>query len=323
MNIAQICKLIQHDMTAVNSEMHKQLNSEVPLITQLTQHILNNKGKQIRPMIVILIAKSLHDIQQQHITVATLIEFIHAATLLHDDVIDISCTRRGQKTANITFGNAASILVGDFIYTRAFQMMTQLNSLPILSLMANTVNIIAEGEVLQLTHCNNSTIDINTYMNIIYKKTARLFETSSQISAILAGANPYQEQAMRKYGKYIGIAFQLINDLSDYQAPNKILKKNMGEDLNTGKTTLPLIHAIYHSTPQEKSIICQAIQQSNNCHLLNTILDILQQYKSLEYTHHCAKINIKKAISYLNILPFSPYKKALKNLAYLMLQKSS
>lgn len=323
MNIAQIFKLIQQDITTVNSEIYKRLNSKIPLIKKIVQHILNHKGKQIRPMIVILIAKSLHYKKTQHITIATLIEFIHTATLLHDDVIDLSCTRRGQKTANITFGNSASILVGDFIYTRAFQMMTQLKSLPVLSLMANAVNIIAAGEILQLMYCNNPTLNINTYMNIIYKKTARLFEVSSQTSAILAGANSYQEQAMRQYGKYIGIAFQLINDLLDYRSSNKIFTKNIGEDLTTGKPTLPLIHAINRSTPQQKSIIYQALQKSDNHHLLNTILDILQQHQSLDYTHQCAIKNIKKAISYLDILPYSPYRQALESLANLILQQYS
>lgn len=323
MNINQISKLIQQDMIEVNAEICKQLNSEIPLIKKLTQHILKHKGKQIRPMIAVLTAKTLHYTKKQHIIIAALIEFIHTATLLHDDVIDSSYTRRGQTTANITFGNTASILVGDFIYTRAFQMITKLKSLPILSLMANAVNIIAEGEILQLMYCNNSTISINKYMKIIYKKTARLFEVSSQTSAILAGANFYQEQALRKYGKYFGIAFQLINDLSDYKLSKKIFEKNSGEDLNSGKFTLPLIHAIYHSNSEQKSIIYQAIKQNNNHHLLTTILNILHQYGSLEYTYQCAVIYVKKSISYLNILPVSPYRQALENLANLILQKCS
>lgn len=319
--ITQITELIQQDIIDVNLEIYTQLNSKVSLINKFTQHIFNNKGKQIRPIITILTAKALHYKKKQHIMIAALIEFIHTATLLHDDVIDLSCIRRGKKTANIAFGNAASILVGDFIYTRAFQMMTKLQSLPILSLIADAVNIIAEGELLQLTNCNNSTISIKKYMKIIYNKTARLFEISSQIPAILAGANSLQEQALRNYGRYIGIAFQLINDLSDYKSSDTTFEKNTGDDLNTGKPTLPLIHAIRHSTPRQASIIHQAIQKGNNRHLLNTILEILYQCGSLEYTHQCAKKKIKKAISYLHILPPSPYREALENLANLILQK--
>lgn len=319
--ITQITKLIQQDIKNVNSEIYKQLHSEVSLIKKFTQHILNNKGKQIRPIITILIAKALHYTKKQYITVAALIEFIHIATLLHDDVVDSSLTRRGQTSANITFGNAASVLVGDFIYTRAFQMMTKLKSFPILSLIANAVNLIAEGEILQLINCNNSTINIKRYMKIIYNKTARLFEVSSQTPAILAGANSLQEQALRKYGRYVGIAFQLINDLSDYKLSNTTLNKNIGDDLNAGKLTLPLIHAIQYSTPKQASIIHQAIQQGNSRHLLSSILKILHQHGSLEYTHQYATKKIKKAISYLDILPNSPYRQALEKLANLILQR--
>lgn len=322
MNITQITKLIRQDMIDVNSEIYKQLNSEISLINELIQHILNNKGKQIRPMITILTAKALHYKKKQHIIIAALIECIHTATLLHDDVIDASCIRRGQKTANIAFGNAASILVGDFIYTRAFHMMTQLKSLSILSLMANAVNIIAKGELLQLINCNNSTISTHKYMKIIYHKTARLFEVSSQVSAILSGANSHQEKALRNYGRYIGIAFQLINDLLNYKLSNTKFRKNTGDDLNAGKPTLPLIHAIHNSTPKQALIIHRAIQQGNNRHLLHIILEILHQCGSLEYTQKCAEIKIKKAISYLNILPPSPYRQALENLANFILQKN-
>lgn len=321
MNIDQIHKLIQQDMKNVNLEIYKQLNSEIPLIKKLAHHILNNKGKQIRPIITILTAKALHYPQQQHIVIAAFIEFIHTATLLHDDVIDSSHIRRGQKTANVTFGDAASILVGDFIYTRAFQMMIKLKSLPILSLMARAVNIIAKGEILQLMTCNDPNINIKKYMNIIYGKTACLFEVSSQTSAILAQANSQQEQALRNYGKYVGIAFQLINDLLDYSPSHITSGKNIGDDLNSGKPTLPLIHAIHRSTPKQALIIQQAIRQGNNRNSLSKILDILYQYGSLEYTHQCAQIKIKKAISYLKFLTPSPYKQALQNLAYLILQK--
>lgn len=322
MNINQITKLIKLDMIHVNSEIHNRLKSEITLIKKLVQHITNNGGKKIRSIIILLIAKALNYKKKQHIIIATLIEFIHAATLLHDDVIDLSKIRRGKITANIIFGNAASILVGDFIYTRAFQMMTELKSLRILSLMADSVNVIAKGEILQLTHCHNPNISINNYMKVIYHKTARLFEVASQLSAILADADLKQEQALSNYGKYIGIAFQLIDDLLDYNASNSTLfGKNTGNDLYEGKPTLPLLHAIQHSTPKEASLIRQAIKQGNNRHLLRIILKTMEQYGSLEYTRKLAEIKINKAVSCLNILPPSPYKKALKKLAYFIIQR--
>lgn len=322
MNIDQITELIKQDIIHVNCEIHDRLKSEVTLINKLVQHIIKNGGKKIRSIIILLVAKSLNYKQTQHTIIAALIEFIHIATLLHDDVIDVSSMRRGRKTANIIFGNAASVLVGDFIYTKAFQMMTELKSLRILSLMANAVNIIAKGEILQLTYCNNPSITIKHYMQIIYNKTARLFEAASQSSAILANANTQQEKALSNYGKYIGIAFQLIDDLLDYNASNTILfGKNTGNDFSEGKTTLPLLHAIHHSTPEEASFIRQAIKKGNSRHILNIILNTMQQYGSLEYTKKCAEIEVNKAISCLNILPPSPYKKALESIAYFVVQR--
>ncbi|CAD83615.1 octaprenyl-diphosphate synthase [Candidatus Blochmanniella floridana] len=322
MNINQINKLIKQDIININFEIHKRLKSNIILINKFIKYIINSGGKKIRSTMILLIAKSLTYNKTQHTILATLIEFIHTATLLHDDVIDHSTTRRGKTTANIIFGNPASILIGDFIYTRAFQMMTELQSLRILSLMADAVNIIAEGEILQLTYCNDPTITMNNYMQIIYKKTARLFEVASQSSAILAHANIQQEQALSNYGKYIGIAFQLIDDLLDYNASDIVsFGKNIGNDLNEGKLTLPLLHAIYHSTPKEASIIHQAITDKNNQNLLYTVLNIMQQYGSLDYTRKCAETKINKAINCLNILSPSPYKHALKHLAYFILTR--
>lgn len=322
MNIDQITDLINQDITNVNFEIHNRLKSEITLINKLVQHIINNGGKKIRSIIILLVAKSLNYKKTQHIIIATLIEFIHIAALLHDDVVDAASMRRGKKTSNVIFGNAASVLVGDFIYTRAFQMMTELKSLRILSLMANAVNIIAKGEILQLTHCNNPSITIHNYMKIIYNKTACLFEVASQASAILANANTQQEQALSNYGKYIGIAFQLIDDLLDYDSSNTILfGKNIGNDLHEGKPTLPLLHAIHHSTPEEASFIRQAIKKGNSRHLLHIILNTMHQYGSLEYTKKCAETEINKAISCLNILPSSPYKQALESVAYFIIQR--
>lgn len=322
MNIEPIIKLIQQDIEKVKFEIRKRLKSEAILINQLIQHIINSGGKQIRSIIILLVAKSLDYKKKQHTIIAALVECIHIATLLHDDIVDTASMRRGKITANIIFGNSASVLVGDFIYTRAFQMMTELKSLRILSLMANAVNVIAIGEILQLTYCNNPTITINNYMKIIYNKTARLFEVASQTSAILANANIQQEQALSNYGKYIGIAFQLIDDILDYNASDPILYgKHIGKDLKEGKTTLPLLHAIHNSTPKEASFIKKAIKKGNHRDLLNIVLNTMQQYGSLEYTKKCAEIEINKAINCLNVLPPSPYKQALKMLAHFIIKR--
>ncbi|CAK6618914.1 Octaprenyl diphosphate synthase [Providencia stuartii] len=235
MNLESIVELTSEDMSAVNEAILSQLNSDVALINQLGYYIVSGGGKRIRPMIAVLAGRSLGYSGQKHIQVAALIEFIHTATLLHDDVVDESDMRRGKQTANAVFGNAASVLVGDFIYTRSFQMMTDLDSMRVLKLMSEATNVIAEGEVLQLMNCNDPNITEENYMQVIYSKTARLFEAAAHASAILASATPEQEKALQDYGRYLGTAFQLIDDLLDYDADNKQLGKNTGDDLDEGE----------------------------------------------------------------------------------------
>ncbi|OIV45896.1 octaprenyl diphosphate synthase [Sodalis sp. TME1] len=323
MNLEQITELTAQDMAEVNTAIREQLNSEVALINQLGHYIISGGGKRIRPMIAVLAARALHYQGKQHVTVAALIEFIHTATLLHDDVVDESDMRRGKATANAAFGNAASVLVGDFIYTRAFQMMTALESLRVLKLMSEAVNIIAEGEVLQLMNCNDPDITIDSYMRVIYSKTARLFEAASQSSAILAGADARQEAALRNYGRYLGTAFQLIDDLLDYGADGKTLGKNTGDDLNEGKPTLPLLHAMRNGTPEQAALIRQAIEQGNGRHLLETVLDTMRQCDSLGYTRRCAEEEADKAIACLDCLSPSPYRDALEGLAHVAVQRDA
>lgn len=323
MNLEQITKLTAQDMAEVNTAIREQLNSEVALINQLGHYIISGGGKRIRPMIAVLAARALHYQGKQHVTVAALIEFIHTATLLHDDVVDESDMRRGKATANAAFGNAASVLVGDFIYTRAFQMMTALESLQVLKLMSEAVNIIAEGEVLQLMNCNDPDITIDSYMRIIYSKTARLFEAASQSSVILAGADARQEAALRDYGRYLGTAFQLIDDLLDYGADGKTLGKNIGDDLNEGKSTLPLLHAMRNGTPEQASLIRKAIEQGNGRHLLEAVLETMRQCDSLEYTRRCAEEEANKAIACLDCLSPSPYRDALEGLAHMTVHRDA
>lgn len=321
MTLEEIRALSDADMAEVNAAILQQLNSDVALINQLGYYIISGGGKRIRPMIAVLAARALDYQGHGHITVAALIEFIHTATLLHDDVVDESDLRRGKATANAAFGNAASVLVGDFIYTRAFQMMTSLDSMRILQLMASATNVIAEGEVQQLMNCNDPDISENNYMQVIYSKTARLFEAAAQSSAILAGASEQQELAMQDYGRYLGTAFQLIDDLLDYSAGNE-LGKNLGDDLNEGKPTLPLLHAMHNGTPEQAAMIRKAIEEGNGRDLLDPVLAAMQACGSLAYTQQRAEEEADKAIQALSCIPDSPYREALIGLAHLAVHRN-
>ncbi|MGE4799597.1 octaprenyl diphosphate synthase [Yersinia hibernica] len=322
MNLEKIIDLTAPDMAAVNTTILDQLNSDVVLINQLGHYIISGGGKRIRPMIAVLVARALGYQGSKHITVAALIEFIHTATLLHDDVVDESDMRRGKATANAAFGNAASVLVGDYIYTRSFQMMTSLESLRVLTLMSAATNVIAEGEVLQLMNCNNPDITEENYMQVIYSKTARLFEAASQSAAILADASEEQELALQNYGRYLGTAFQLIDDLLDYSSDGTTLGKNTGDDLNEGKPTLPLLHAMNHGTPEQAAMIRRAIEEGNGRHLLTPVLVAMQQCGSLDYTRQRAEEEADKAIAALQVLPDSEYRQALEGLAHIAVQRS-
>lgn len=323
MNSEQIIALTADDMTAVNQKIQKQLTSDVSLINQLGYYIISGGGKRIRPMIAVLTGRALDYDGDKHIQVAALIEFIHTATLLHDDVVDESDMRRGKQTANEVFGNAASVLVGDFIYTRSFQMMTDLDSMRVLKLMSEATNVIAEGEVLQLMNCNDPDISEADYMQVIYSKTARLFEAASQSAAILAGATPEQEKALQDYGRFLGTAFQLIDDVLDYDADNATLGKNTGDDLDEGKPTLPLLHAMHNGNAEESALIRQAIEQGNGRHLLEQVLATMKRCGSLAYTYARAEEEADKAIAALSALPDSQYKDALAGLAHIAVRRSA
>ncbi|EMD0829781.1 octaprenyl diphosphate synthase [Morganella morganii] len=323
MNSEQIIALTADDMTAVNQKIQKQLTSDVSLINQLGYYIISGGGKRIRPMIAVLTGRALGYDGDKHIQVAALIEFIHTATLLHDDVVDESDMRRGKQTANEVFGNAASVLVGDFIYTRSFQMMTDLDSMRVLKLMSEATNVIAEGEVLQLMNCNDPDISEADYMQVIYSKTARLFEAASQSAAILAGATPEQEKALQDYGRFLGTAFQLIDDVLDYDADNATLGKNTGDDLDEGKPTLPLLHAMHNGNAEESALIRKAIEQGNGRHLLEQVLATMKRCGSLAYTYARAEEEADKAIAALSALPDSQYKEALAGLAHIAVRRSA
>ncbi|EOO9818208.1 octaprenyl diphosphate synthase [Escherichia coli] len=321
MNLEKINELTAQDMAGVNAAILEQLNSDVQLINQLGYYIVSGGGKRIRPMIAVLAARAVGYEGNAHVTIAALIEFIHTATLLHDDVVDESDMRRGKATANAAFGNAASVLVGDFIYTRAFQMMTSLGSLKVLEVMSEAVNVIAEGEVLQLMNVNDPDITEENYMRVIYSKTARLFEAAAQCSGILAGCTPEEEKGLQDYGRYLGTAFQLFDDLLDYNADGEQLGKNVGDDLNEGKPTLPLLHAMHHGTPEQAQMIRTAIEQGNGRHLLEPVLEAMNACGSLEWTRQRAEEEADKAIAALQVLPDTPWREALIGLAHIAVQR--
>ncbi|WP_076586050.1 octaprenyl diphosphate synthase [Vibrio ostreicida] len=323
MDFKAIQALTADDMAKVNETIHAQLDSDVSLINQLGFYIVSGGGKRIRPLLAVLSARALGYQGQSHTMAAAFIEFIHTATLLHDDVVDESDMRRGKATANAAFGNAASVLVGDFIYTRSFQMMTELGSIKILKLMSNAVNIIAEGEVQQLMNCNNPDTTEDSYMAVIYSKTARLFEVATQMGALLNDAPENIERALQNYGKHLGTAFQLIDDVMDYTSDGEEMGKNVGDDLAEGKPTLPLLYAMRKGTPEQAKLIREAIEKANGMEKIHDVLNAMEQTGSLEYTRQKAYKEADQAIAELAVLPESPYKEALVTLAHMSVHRTT
>jgi octaprenyl-diphosphate synthase len=304
------------------------LHSDVALINQLGIYIVNAGGKRMRPMLTVLTAQALNQantdkLDDKHCIIAAIIEFIHTATLLHDDVVDESNMRRGRETANALFGNSASVLVGDFLYTRSFQMMTKLGDMRIMDILSDATNIVAEGEVLQLMHCNDPDTTEESYLQVIYCKTAKLFEAATRLAAIITQQDSATETAMADYGKYLGTAFQLVDDIMDYTADAKEMGKNVGDDLAEGKPTLPLIYAMKHGTAEQKQLIRDAIEQGNGMEYLSDILTTINQTGALAYTQKKAADEADKAINALSILPESDYKQALISLAHIAANRSA
>lgn len=321
-SLEQITHLAKPDMQAVDQAILAQLNSQVVLINQLGQYIIAGGGKRIRPLIAVLGARALGYQGQDHITAAAFIEFVHTATLLHDDVVDESDKRRGRDTANAVFGNAASVLVGDFIYTRAFQMMASLQSLAMLKVMSDATNVISEGEVQQLMNVNDPNTTEENYMMVIYCKTARLFEAATQCAAIVAKATDEQIEAMKMYGRYLGTAFQLVDDVLDYSANADTLGKNIGDDWVEGKPTLPLLHAMRHGTESQATLIREAIEHGGEREKIGDVLAIMAENHSLDYAMNRAREEAQKAVDCLDILPESEYKQALISLAHLSVDRT-
>lgn len=322
MTLDEIKLLSQEDMAAVNQHIFSQLSSDVALINQLGIYIVNSGGKRLRPLLAVLAARALGYQGQQHVTLATIIEFIHTATLLHDDVVDESMLRRGKETANAVFGNQASVLVGDFLYTRSFQLMVSLGRMQVMEILADATNIIAEGEVLQLMNVNDPDTTEESYMQVIYCKTAKLFEAATQLAAVLSDQDVKVTKAMQNYGMHLGTAFQLIDDVLDYQADVDELGKNIGDDLAEGKPTLPLIYALKHGNSQQKALIREAIIESNGLTKLEEIMAALTQTAAFEYTRNLAEQEAQKARDAIAFLAESPYKQALLALADMAVERN-
>ncbi|WP_147361057.1 octaprenyl diphosphate synthase [Colwellia sp. RSH04] len=323
MDVKAIQALTQDDMTVVNDLIYQQLHSDVALINQLGIYIVNSGGKRMRPMLTVLAARALGYSGKDHCAIAAIIEFIHTATLLHDDVVDESNMRRGRETANAMFGNGASVLVGDFLYTRSFQMMTKLANMRIMDILSDATNIVAEGEVLQLMNCNDPDTTEESYLQVIYCKTAKLFEAATRLAAVISGQDAVVEQAMTDYGKYLGTAFQLVDDIMDYTADAKEMGKNVGDDLAEGKPTLPLLYAMKHGTDTQRQLIRDAIEHGNGMDHLDEILQAMEDTGSLVYTQKQAEIEADKAINALSVLPESSYKTALISLAHIAANRTA
>jgi octaprenyl-diphosphate synthase len=312
--LTRLRELIREDWENVNRLIFKRLGSDVALVNQVAHHIIHHGGKRLRPLTVLLAARACRCETADPIPAAAIIEFIHTATLLHDDVVDNSGLRRGQETANSLFGNQASVLVGDFLYSRSFQMMVELRNLRVLEVLANATNTIAEGEVLQLMNCNNPDITERDYMEVIYRKTAKLFEAGAQLGAILAGQDESIEHALADYGRHLGRAFQLVDDALDYDAEPEEFGKNIGDDLADGKPTLPLIFAMNHGSAAERHLIREAIE-SGSTQNLRSIQLAIETSGGLRYTAERAEEEAAMAIASLDALPGSTYREGLKALA--------
>lgn len=321
MTVTNARELLNRELNEVNDLIRCRLYSHVELVKLVAEHIIQSGGKRTRPMLLILVAKALNIKSDLHIELAAIIEFIHTATLLHDDVVDGSILRRGLTTANATWGSAPSILVGDFLYSRAFQMMVGLQNLSVMEILANATNVIAEGEVLQLMNAGNPDTTEEQYLNVIRCKTAELFKAATELGAVAANASQDICLAMAKYGLHLGMAYQITDDVLDYTANSDTMGKNVGDDLAEGKVTLPLIYLLQHGTEQEKEIIREAVCKKSTEKLV-TIQTAIKNSATLSYCQSYAKREAEAAIAALKILPQSEYKTALHDLAKFSYQRN-
>lgn len=298
----------------MNQLIIRQLHSDVGLVENIGHYIVDAGGKRLRPLLVLLTGNCLGYQGERHLDLAAIIEFIHTATLLHDDVVDVSDLRRGRPTANAQWGNAPSVLVGDFLYSRSFQMMVAIGNLDIMAILANTTNIVSEGEVQQLVNAKDPAVSESNYLTVVHKKTAALFEAACETAAVLADVSDSQRQAARSFGYHLGVAFQLVDDVLDYQGDSDALGKNIGDDLAEGKPTLPLIYAMRHASSDHAQLIAQAIREGG-LEKMQQIISVVTDCGALEYTSALALEHVQKAKVLLAQLPDNPYRTAMAELA--------
>ena len=314
MDIQGVYALVAEDLSATNRLIEERLSSPVALINTLGRHIIQGGGKRLRPVVLLLSARACGYPGAHHPVLAAVIEFIHTATLLHDDVVDASELRRGRETANALWGNEASVLVGDFLYSRAFQMMVGVRSLRVLEILADATNTIAQGEVMQLMNCHDPDTTEQGYLQVIRYKTAKLFEAAAQLGAVLAGSAPEQEQALASYGMHLGMAYQLVDDVLDYRSSTAETGKNLGDDLAEGKPTLPLIYAMRHGTREEGALIRRAIEHGGREQMAE-VSRAIESTGAIAYTARSAGEEARKAMNALDALPESRHRDAMLALA--------
>ena len=321
MKLDRTHNLIGSDMVAVDTVIRDRLASDVVLVRQVAEYIVQSGGKRLRPMLVLLAAGALDYRGKHHHELAAVVEFIHTATLLHDDVVDESDLRRGRETANALFGNAASVLVGDFLYSRAFQMMVEVGEMRIMRVLSAATNVIAEGEVLQLMNCHDADVDEARYLQVIRYKTAKLFEAAMQLGAIVGGASPELEARMSDYGMHLGTAFQLIDDVLDYSGAEVETGKHLGDDLAEGKPTLPRIYVMQNGSPEQAACVRQAIENGGREDFAN-VLAAIHATGALDHARRAAKVEADLATRAIDPLPASPYKDSLLELCLFAVARS-
>jgi octaprenyl-diphosphate synthase len=312
--------LVRPDLRAVDEAIRAGLKSIVPLVDQVAEHIIAGGGKRLRPLLVVLAGRACGAAGQAHIQAAAFIEFIHTATLLHDDVVDMSALRRGRDTANEVFGNQASVLVGDFVYSRAFQMMAAVRSQRVIEIMAEATNVIAEGEVLQLMNARDPETTEQRYLEVIHRKTAQLFQAGAEVAAVVSGAEPAVQQALAHFGKHLGTAYQLVDDMLDYQSDPEARGKNLGDDLAEGKPTLPLIHALREGDAVTAKLIRAAIEGGGR-EQLGAILHAIESTGGLQYTARLAQAEADQAFAALSALPDTPFRSGLAALTRFAIER--
>lgn len=320
-SLESILAPVEDDMRAVDGLIRDRLRSEVALINALADHIIHSGGKRLRPAVVLLAARACGCRGNAHVLLATIVELVHTATLLHDDVVDASEQRRGRDTANSLWGNGASVLTGDFLYSRAFQLMVELDDMTVMDVLADTTNRIAEGEVMQLSYCHDPDLGEAAYLEVTERKTASLFASGCRLAALLSGADARRQEALEAYGRHLGIAFQVVDDALDYGAGGEKLGKNIGDDLREGKTTLPIIHALRKADPRTAASLRGAIEKGDG-DALPTVLEAIESSGAMAYTLGRAEGESRAAARTLAGIPESPHKTALRQLAEFCLRRS-